>query len=45
MDMDPKKNEADDTSSAKGNGGSNGTTVGEGMQEQMSSLMHFKLVH
>jgi hypothetical protein len=34
MDMDPKKDEADE-SSANGNCGSNGTNEGEGMQEQI----------
>ncbi|KAK1632989.1 hypothetical protein QYE76_007304 [Lolium multiflorum] len=35
MDMDPKKNEAGDTSSNKMNVESSGTNVGDGMQEQI----------
>ncbi|XP_047057289.1 uncharacterized protein LOC124663662 [Lolium rigidum] len=41
MDMDPKKNEAGDTSSARGTGGSIGTNEGERMQEQIE---HFDAI-
>jgi hypothetical protein len=41
MDMDPKKNEADDISSTKGNVESKGTNGGDGMQEQIE---HFEAI-
>jgi hypothetical protein len=43
MDMDPKKNEAGDSSSAKGMGESNGTNDGEGMQEQIDHFDAIKI--